>query len=177
MYRTPSSRKRNKKENRLNLIPILDAIFIFIFFLLMSASFFKVYEIQSDVPIVSDSPPPKNQKPPLALTISIYKSKINIATGVPSRVIKSFENLSDGVYDVDGLHDYLIKLKKNHLSEKTALMEPKYNMSYDDIVKVMDAVRMFKDTDEALFEKDKNGLTVKVEKLFGNIIFSNVMSN
>ena len=57
MLRAPSRRKRKEPVKRLNLIPILDAVFIFIFFLLMSANFIKIYEVQSDVPIVSTTPP------------------------------------------------------------------------------------------------------------------------
>ena len=63
-YRTPTSRRTKKKKQGLNLIPILDAIFILIFFLLMSAQFVKIYEIGSDVPIVSDQEPPKDKKKP-----------------------------------------------------------------------------------------------------------------
>jgi hypothetical protein len=38
-----------KKPEKLNLVPILDSVFIFIFFLLMSAQFVDVYEIGSSV--------------------------------------------------------------------------------------------------------------------------------
>ena len=37
---------------RPNIIPILDAVFIFIFFLLMSAQFIKYFTIHSDTPSV-----------------------------------------------------------------------------------------------------------------------------
>jgi biopolymer transport protein ExbD len=45
MLKIPTSRKRKKPEEKLNLVPIMDSVFIFIFFLLMSASFLKIYEI------------------------------------------------------------------------------------------------------------------------------------
>ena len=60
MYRVPSRRKTKKQMAKPNLIPILDAVFIFIFFLLMSANFIKIFEISSDVPIVSTVEPPKS---------------------------------------------------------------------------------------------------------------------
>ena len=44
MLRAPSRRQRKEPEKRLNLIPILDSVFIFIFFLLMSANFIKIFE-------------------------------------------------------------------------------------------------------------------------------------
>ena len=43
--------KLNRKTKP-NLIPIMDAVFIFIFFLLMSAQFIDIYEINSDAPAV-----------------------------------------------------------------------------------------------------------------------------
>ena len=41
-----------KKPEKPNLIPIMDAVFIFIFFLLMSAQFIDLFEIGSSVPMV-----------------------------------------------------------------------------------------------------------------------------
>ena len=70
--RTAPKRKKKKVE-RLNLIPILDAVFIFIFFLLMSAQFLEIYQVGSDLPIATDAPPPKD-KDPLNLTCLLYTS-------------------------------------------------------------------------------------------------------
>jgi len=40
----------------------------------------------------------------------------------------------------------------------------------------MDSVRLLEKTDEAIFRKDKDGMDVKVQTLFSNILFSNLMS-
>lgn len=176
MYRTPSSRKRKKNNERINLIPILDSVFIFIFFLLMSANFLKVFEIQSDVPTVSDAPPPKTNEKPLALTIQINKDNLTISTGIPARVVKVLKNPTPEVYDLNGLHDYLVNLKKDHLKENTAILEPKFDVEYDKLINIMDSIRLFRDTDEAMFMQDKDGVSKKIEMLFGNIVFGNIMS-
>jgi biopolymer transport protein ExbD len=175
-YKLPTKRRAQKEESRLNLIPILDAVFIFIFFLLMSAQFIKIYEIASDVPIVSSSPPPKDNKKPLALTLQVTNGGFKLLTGVPARQRNYIKKTSDGAYDFVSLHDYLINLKKKHMSEKTIILEPQINLSYEEIVKIMDAVRMFKNTDEAIYKKDKDGLDVKVKELFSKIIFGNLLS-
>ncbi len=175
-YKTPTSRKAKKTETRLNLIPILDAVFIFIFFLLMSTQFIKVFEIASDVPLVSNDPPPKSKKKPLALTIAMKKSGLTVYTGVPSRAVKTFGKTTEG-YDLEGLHNYLIGLKKRYMSESSVVLEPSNGLTYEEIVKVMDAVRMFKNTDEAIYTKDKDGLDVKMKNLFHKIIFGNTMGN
>jgi biopolymer transport protein ExbD len=175
MYRVPSRRKKKSSFQRPNLIPILDAVFIFIFFLLMSANFIKIYEIPSDVPIISNSPPPKTKKIPLALTMKVTAQKINVYTGVPSTIKKSFKKI-DGKYDLSGLHTYLISLKKRYLNEETAIIDPTTNLTYKDLVDIMDATRILKNTDPALFKKDKEGLDVKLKSLFSKIVFNNIQS-
>lgn len=175
-YKLPTKRRRVKEDEKLNLIPILDAVFIFIFFLLMSAQFIKIYEIASDVPIVSSSPPPKDDKKPLALTLKIDNKGFVLSTGIPSRQIKTIRKTQEGEYDFITLHDYLIELKKANKSEKSIVFEPVVNISYEEIVKIMDAVRMFRNTDDAIYTKDKDGLDMKIEELFPKIVFGNLLT-
>lgn len=177
MYRKPSGRKRkNNGVPKLNLIPILDAVFIFIFFLLMSANFIKLFEIGSDVPIISSAPPPPSEKIPLALTLQIDASKIDILTGVPSVKVQTILKNNLGKYNLLELHNFLIQLKKSHPTEDTVIFEPLIDISYEDLIEIMDNVRIIRNTDEPLFRKNKNGLSEKVDSLFGQIIFGNLTS-
>jgi biopolymer transport protein ExbD len=176
MLKVPTSRKRKKGDEKLNLVPIMDAVFIFIFFLLMSASFLKIYEIGSDVPIVSDAEPPKNQKDPLALTLVIDTNTITLSRGVPSRTIQRFQRQSNGEYNYEEIHSVLIGIKKQHVDEDTIIFEPVGDLTYEEIVKVMDAVRQLNKTDEAIYKTNKDGIDEKVNTLFSKIVFSNLMS-
>lgn len=176
MLRVPTSRKRKKPEEKLNLVPIMDSVFIFIFFLLMSASFLKIYEIGSDVPIVSDAEPPKNEKDPLALTMVVEQDKIILSRGIPSRPVRTFSRVSGGEFNYDEIHAALIDIKKQHVDEETIIFEPIGDLTYEEIVKIMDAVRMLNKTDEAIFKTNKDGIDEKVKSLFSKIIFSNLMS-
>ena len=175
-YKTPTSRKSRKKNEKLNLIPILDAVFIFIFFLLMSTQFIKVFEIGSDVPIISNTPPPKNEKKPLALTLRIESKRLVVSTGIPSKTVSVVGKLDEKEYDLEKLHSFLIDLKKKNLKEEVIVLEPVVDLTYEDIVKIMDAVRMFKNTDEAVYRKNKEGIDEKLKTLFSKIIFGNLMS-
>lgn len=175
-YRLPTKRRNKKGDEKLNLIPILDAVFIFIFFLLMSAQFIKIYEIASDVPIVSSSPPPQDDKKPLALTLEITNSGFTLLAGIPAKTLKSIKKTTEGEYDLISLHDYLLEIKKRNKSEKAIVLEPKINLTYEEIVKIMDAVRLIKNTDDAIYEQDKDGLDVKIKELFSKIIFGNLLS-
>lgn len=176
MLKVPTSRKRKKPEEKLNLVPIMDSVFIFIFFLLMSASFLKIYEIGSPIPIVSDQEPPKKDEKPLALTMVLQTNEIVLSSGVPSSIIKKFARQSDGQFNFEEIHSFIVDLKKKHVDEDTIIFEPEGDLTYEEIVKIMDAVRMLNNTDEAIFKKNQEGLDEKIKNLFDKIIFSNLMS-
>lgn len=176
MLRVPTSRKRRNPEEKLNLVPILDSVFIFIFFLLMSASFLKIYEIGSPIPLVSDQEPPKSKKVPLALTMQAETNVITLKSGVPSRVIHKFNRKPSGEFDYEEIHSALINIKKQHMDEDSIMFEPDGDLTYEEIVKIMDAIRVLNKTDEALYKTNKDGIDEKVKNLFDKIIFSNTMS-
>jgi biopolymer transport protein ExbD len=176
MLKVPSSRKRRKPEGKLNLVPIMDAIFIFIFFLLMSATFLKIYEVGSDVPIISDQEPPKQEKDPLALTLKIETNQMTLFRGVPSKPIQSFDRQPDGSWNLETLHALLIDLKKNNIDENSIILEPVGDLTYEEIVKIMDSVRKLEKTDEAIYKKNQDGIDERLKELFSKIIFSNLMS-
>lgn len=176
MLRVPTTRKRKRPEEKLNLVPIMDSVFIFIFFLLMSASFLKIYEIGSPIPIVSEQEPPKQEKEPLALTMVLDTNEITLSTGVPSKPLQKFTRAAGGEFNYDEIHSVLIGIKKQNIDEDTIIFEPVGDLTYEEIVKVMDAVRVMNKLDEAIFKPNKEGIDEKIKNLFDKIIFSNLMN-
>lgn len=176
MLKVPSARKRRKAEEKLNLIPIMDSIFIFIFFLLMSATFLKINEVGSDVPIISDKEPPKPEKDPLALTLTMQTNQITLSRGVPSRVIQRFNRQTYGAFNYEELHTVLVGIKKQNLKDDQIIFEPNGDLTYEEIVKIMDAVRKMNKTDEALFLPNKDGIDERLKLLFSKIVFSNLLN-
>ena len=176
MLRVPTSRKRKKPDEKLNLIPIMDSIFIFIFFLLMSATFLKINEVGSDVPIISDTEPPKPDKDPLALTLVMETNEIILSKGLPSRPIQKFQRQADGLFNYEELHTVLVGIKKENVQENSIIFEPVGDLTYEEIVKIMDAVRKLNKTDDAIYRPNKEGVDEKLKELFSKIIFSNLMS-
>lgn len=176
MLRVPTSRKRKRPEEKLNLVPIMDSIFIFIFFLLMSASFLKIYEIGSPIPIISDKEPPKQDKEPLALALTLETNELILLQGVPQREIKRFKRMPDGTFDYEAVHASLIEIKRRNVDEDSIIFEPVGELTYEEIVKVMDAVRMLKKTDDTIMKPNKEGIDEPLKNLFDKIIFSNLMS-
>ena len=74
------------------------------------------------------------------------------------------------------IHQFLVGVKKSHVNENTLIFEPSNELTYEEIVKIMDAVRMLNKTDEAIYKKNKDGIDEKVKELFSKIVFSNLMS-
>lgn len=142
--------RRKKKAQKLNLIPILDAIFIFIFFLLMSAQFMDVYEFGSDKPITATYNDQKSKDEPLNLTVYIAEKNIVLKTGINQKVLNkySFEQLAK--YRED-----LLLLKEKHPKESSAILKPSKKVAYHKIVKVIDYTKDFKEMDiqRSLFDQ------------------------
>lgn len=177
MFRKPSRRALARgKLPRPDLVPIMDSVFIFIFFLLMSASFIKIFEIPSDVPFFSEVTPPENKEKPLALTIRVTDEDIQILTGLPSSLLKSIRKLNQQDYDLNTLHDSLLDLKKRYPKETMAILEPETDLPYETIVQIMDEIRLLRRTDPELYLKDKTGQEQRLKTLFAEIIFGNIQS-
>ncbi len=147
-------KKIKKKTSKLNLIPILDAIFIFIFFLLMSAQFIDMYEIGTDKPITSTLSNNDNKKDPLNLTIKMNKTAISIFLGMTPKLYKSYSYQELNEYRTD-----LQKIKAKHPKETSAILKPTTNVSYKKIVNVIDYTK----------EQSINGRKVA---LFEQVIFN-----
>lgn len=159
----------------LSLTSIMDAIFSFIFFLLFSVTFIKIYEVPSDVPMSTNQPPPTNEKP-LALTLKVEENGLSLYKGVPSQFFKQFGKLADGKYDLLALHDFLVTVKKEFPKEESIVIEPIFDIEYESIINIMDAVRLIKNTDESIYRPGKDGISEKIETLFGNVVFGNLLS-
>lgn len=159
-------RRRVKKMPKLNLIPILDAIFIFIFFLLMSAQFIDIYEIGSDAPITTSVEQPKKDKEPLNLTLEIRKDKIIVKTGLDGNVYKSINET-----ELNKLNDVLIELKNQNPKENSAILKPLSTYEYHKIVKIIDATREVIKPNVFVTSVDDNNRKYASRVLFDKIIF------
>lgn len=160
-------RARKKKQmEKLNLIPILDAIFIFIFFLLMSAQFIDIYELNSDAPIVSSSEEVKDKKKPLNLSLVLNRDTITITKGLDNIVYKKFS-----LKELDKFNKELIKIKTENPKETSAILKPSNSFPYEKIVTVIDHTRQIKQKGVLVTSVDSQNKETKSNKLFDQIIF------
>lgn len=167
-------KRKQKQARKLNLIPILDAVFIFIFFLLMSAQFLEIYEIDSDAPAVKMvDKNDKDKKEPLNLTLEISDKEIKVFTGVDANLVTSISK-TDKDYDLEKLKKTLVDLKVKNSEETSVVLRPKENVPYNQIVKIIDTARKLKDTEPELIVETKDGQK-KTRKLFDQIIFETII--
>jgi biopolymer transport protein ExbD len=142
------ARHELKKPPKINLIPIMDAVFIFIFFLLMSAQFIDVFEIGSSVPMVREVTNDKIEKDPLNLVLEITSSEVIVRKGKDGLKVKSF---NDSQWNE--LRALLISLKKNHPKEKVAMLRPQGKVAFHRLVKVIDHAKDDPATKTKLFDE------------------------
>jgi biopolymer transport protein ExbD len=165
-------KKKKKKAQKLNLIPILDSVFIFIFFLLMSAQFLEIYEIGSDAPAVKTTESIKDKKKPLNLTLEVYRNKITVKTGLDGETYKTIENIGDR-HNLDQLNKVLTELKQKHVEENSIILRPESNVKYKKLVKIMDSARSL--DGNSFIEGTTNGKKIKTKKLFDQVIFETII--
>ena len=141
-------RHEMKKPERLNLIPIMDAVFIFIFFLLMSAQFVKVHEIGSSVPMVREVKEEKIDKNPLNLVLEIHTDHILVRRGKEGVEAGKFND-----QQWNQLRQLLKLLKEKHPTEKVAQIRPQGKVKFDRLIKVIDHAKEEPATKTKLFEE------------------------
>ncbi len=133
--------RREEKLEKLNLVPIMDAVFIFIFFLLFSAQFIKLFEIETEAPIVNEVP--SNQpleKEPLNLKLKVYERKLELVKGLDGIVIETFFK-REGNYK-EKLKEKSMQIRQEFPDDDQIIISPLPNIQYEEIVKLIDAIQV-----------------------------------
>jgi biopolymer transport protein ExbD len=147
-------RYQSKKIEKLNLIPIMDAVFIFIFFLLMSSQFVKIFDIGANLPMIKDvSEKPDKDKEPLDLTVELFDEKIIVKTGKTQAVKSQFTNSKE---DWEKFRNLMVELKTENPSENVVTIDSQEKVPFHRLVKTIDHT-----------QKDKAGM----KKLFEQVVF------
>jgi biopolymer transport protein ExbD len=135
-------KKNKKKVPKLNLIPILDAIFIFIFFLLMSAQFIDIYQIGTDAPAVKKiTEEEKTKKDPLNLKLKIKTNEVYITKGMTPTKVGQYSLDQEGL---NLMQKKLGELKQAYPEENVAIIGAEKNTNYKEIIQVIDRVTVHK---------------------------------
>jgi biopolymer transport protein ExbD len=119
---------------------MIDMMVILVFFLIFTAVFSKTNILQLNLPANASAAPldlPKGLK--LEVIIRPDDLVVNDRNSGPLKVL---ENTPNG-YDLDGLSEYMRRVKATYPQMTDATILPGPNISYDTLVQVMDTVRVY----------------------------------
>ena len=131
-------RRRHQQTADMNITAFMNLMVILVPFLLVTAVFSRVAILPLNLPAAdADQAPPPDQA--LALEVTLRRGRIEVSNRGSAPVV--IDNTASG-YNLKALADVLKAVKVNYPGETnvTLLMEPE--IKYDDLVQVMDAVRV-----------------------------------
>lgn len=178
MLKRPSARRKSRgsEEVDLPLVPIMDAFVTLIAFLLLATSMLAVTLIDTPVPVVSSLPDDdKKDTKPLMLTLRIEQEGLTLSSAFRRIPEQKFPKIDKG-YDLDKLHDALVAIRQQFPTERNIVFNPLGDIKYNDLVQLMDTVRLITKTDPPQFVKGEDGIDKPDPYLFANVVFGNVLS-
>lgn len=132
-------RKNNLQQvPKINMTPVMDAVFIFIFFLLISSQFINFHEIATTKPIFKDEASIEDDKKNKNFKVRISQDEIMVTEGSSENVLRRFNWTKESML---GLGEYLKDLKVRHPKEESIILKPKRSVKYQNVVQVIDLVQ------------------------------------
>jgi len=130
----------HRGRDDLNIVPMIDMMVILVFFLIFTAVFSKTSILQLNLPSNSQVVTPDLPKG-LKLEIIVRPDDI-VVNDRNSGPLKVIANIASG-YDLENLSLFMRQVKTQFpdMADATMLLGP--NVAYDDLVQVMDTVRVY----------------------------------
>lgn len=145
-----SRRKRKEESAELDITTFLNLMVVLIPFLLVTAVFSRITILELDLPTAASGAP--SGKPDVTIEVMIRKTRLEVGNG--RKVLVSIPKTGPK-YELRKLSEALLTIKKSHgdKEDATILVEP--DIEYDDVIHVMDAVRVIeiKQPDSELTQK------------------------
>ena len=138
MARRRRYRRYAKEPPELNITTFLNLMVVLVPFLLITAVFSRITILELNLPTGAGDAS-KADKPAMAVEVIVREKGLEIGNG--QTVLVRFPK-EDDRYDLQTMSEYLLKIKAKYLNKKDAivLMEP--DIEYENLVAVMDAVRI-----------------------------------
>ena len=158
------SRRRKKRSSEsgppidLNVMPFVDVFSLLTTFLLFTATYVHIGVLEVQVPFFTNKSPAsdvdKKAKRMISVNIRLTKENISIETfyDMPPEQRKSHEFDFDD-QGINDMHIKLVELRAYHPDNDKVIMFVDDDVVYEDLVKVMDAVK-FMNKEEPSIQKD-----------------------
>lgn len=145
-------RQAREENHDLNLIPVMNLFMVLIPFLLMGAAFFHMAVIPTSTP---SHTPGESDVPKTPTTVSaslvIKPDRLSLSFSSTSLSEEEIRDLSaewpvtDGEMPVEKMQNYLKSIKQKYPESTTLVVLPDGNLSYQNLIEVLDKTREFQD--------------------------------
>lgn len=166
-------------EFELDLAPLLAVMVKLVPVLIVSSAFVPIVIIQSELPapvaaVISEN---KLEEIP-QLELEIHPTEgINLKLSQGGKSLDQIHlSFPASENDFKILKDNLVRMKKQAPQLFRLELLPKGDVSYDIIVKIIDAARKSSNTKEKFqFKNTKTGLTEETDYMFPDVVFANIL--
>lgn len=180
MRRIKKIKLNTNYEFDLDLAPLLAVMMKLVPVLLISSAFVQLMTVETQLPQVVQQAIEKQDKDVKATQITIevkHREGVRIVIAKDGKQqIEVVPKKADGTFDFAALHVKLREVKQQHPEVFKIDLSPDGEVSYDDIVHVMDEARRSRDNKIRfpVFDKTKNQ-DVQTDYMFPEITFANTM--
>ncbi|MBY0554103.1 biopolymer transporter ExbD [bacterium] len=169
----------HNSEFELDLAPLLAVMVKLVPVLLVSSAFVQMMIIETELPqVVQQALAKQDINPKVTISMEIDKKQgVNIIVNeAGNEKIKQISMLPKNEFDFEKIHLAIQEIKKLHPEIFKIEFNPSADVSYKDIVKIMDEVRKTKSNDIRFPVKDeKTGQLSNTDYMFPEVIFANTL--
>jgi len=171
---------QNNYEFELDLAPLLSVMVKLVPVLLISSAFVQVMVIETDLPQAVKEAVQKQEDDQNLASIQLDVSRKEgiklIVAKQGSQHVERIPATADGGFDLPALHKQLQKVKTENPKVFRIEMAPAGDVSYKEIVRIMDEARKSRDKDVRFpvwdSQKQKE---VETDYMFPDVMFANMM--
>lgn len=145
MAHAPSGRNhRQKSDDEINIVPMIDMVTNLMFFLMMFASMLPIAFIDAPLPKVASTAQEvkkakEDDKAKLEVSVDISTTGFTVKSDVGGS--KQIPLGADGKYNYAELHSVLVALKAKKPNAREITINPADDVTYETNINVMDAAR------------------------------------
>lgn len=173
--------RSNDATFELNLAPFLDIVVSVIPMLLLSVAFIQIKMIETSIPQVvaqKIAEQKKNEKVPVSVTLEANRiTGYTFILNENGSSKKTNLALKDGKFDFQGLQAVAAETKRKYTDIFKMDFMPKADVTYEDIVGTMDALRRLPDGQKIAFRDTKTGSDVSTDLMFPDVTFANILGD
>ena len=178
MRRAKKLHINHHSEFDLDLAPLLAVMVKLVPVLLISSAFVQMMVIETELPqVVSEAIQKQENLPnPTTIAMEVDTKEVRIITTVKGQEKVVTVPMKAGAYDYATLNQRLVEIKKAHPEVFKIEFSPDGDVTYNDVVKIMDEARQARDANTKFPVLDsKTGKQVETQYMFPEVIFVNTM--